>query len=158
MRTQYGFTLIETMVAIAILAIVISIAAPSFTRMLQSNRAAVMSNELLGALQMARSEALKRRMDVMLCRRNVAGNACENGTDWTAGWLLIQGNNVIRAWEPTTGIVLTGVNSGVTYHSNGMTSIADPQAFSVNTATCRRAISMVLTGNAFVNQNGCLSP
>jgi type IV fimbrial biogenesis protein FimT len=158
MRTQYGFTLIETLVALAILAIVVSIAAPSFTRTLQSNRAAVMSNELLGAMQIARSEALKRRTDVTLCRRNVAGDACESGTDWTAGWLMIQGTNVIRVWEPTTGITLTGLADGVTYRSTGLTTLAAVQSFSIETPSCRRTVSVSLTGNAFVNQNGCQSP
>ncbi|WP_260983964.1 GspH/FimT family pseudopilin [Pseudomonas oryzihabitans] len=158
MRTQYGFTLIETLVALAILAIVVSIAAPSFTRTLQSNRAAVMSNELLGAMQIARSEALKRRTDVTLCRRNVAGDACENGTDWTVGWLMIQGANVIRIWEPTTGITLNGPVNGVTYRSTGLTTLVAAQSFSIETPSCRRTVSVSLTGNAFVNQNGCQSP
>ena len=158
MRTQYGFTLIETMVAIAILAIVISIAAPSFSRTLESNRAAVTSNELLGALQSARTEALMRRSDVTLCRRNVAGTACQNGTDWAVGWLLMQGNVVIRVWEPISGITLAGLSNGVTYTSNGMTTFSTTQSFSIQTTSCRRTLSVNLTGNAFVNQNGCLAP
>lgn len=158
MRTQCGFTLIELMVAIAILAIVIAIAAPSFNRTVQSNRAAVMSNELVGALQTTRSEALKRRTNVTLCRRNAAGSACETGTDWAAGWLLMQGSLVLRVWEPTTGIALTGPSDGLTYRSNGTTTLGATQTFQIETPSCQRTVSVTVTGNASANPNGCLQP
>jgi len=158
MRAQYGFTLIELMVAIAILAIVIAIAAPSFNRTVQSNRAAVMSNELVGALQTTRSEALKRRTNVTLCRRNADGSACETGTDWSAGWLLIQGSFVLRVWEPATGITLTGPTDGVTYRSNGTTTLSAAQTFQIETPSCQRTVSVTVTGNASANTNGCLQP
>ncbi|KTS74844.1 peptidase [Pseudomonas oryzihabitans] len=166
MRTQYGFTLIETMVAIAILAIVISIAAPSFTRMLQSNRAAVLSNELVGALQIARSEALKRRTNVQLCPRNAAGSDCANSSDWSVGWLLIARvtvNNavntlVLRSWEPITGGTLTGPVNGVTYQSNGLTTLTNAAngSFTITTsATCSRTLQVSVTGNTSVDSGGC---
>ncbi|KTT05021.1 peptidase [Pseudomonas oryzihabitans] len=158
MRTQYGFTLIETMVAIAILAIVISIAAPSFTSMLQSNRAAVLSNELLGTLQIARSEALKRRTNVVLCRSAVGSSNCVNGTDWSSGWLLMQGNTVLRTWEPISGGTLVGPNAGMTYQSNGLTTLAGgtQATFTITTSpTCSRTIQVSTTGNATVSTGGC---
>lgn len=158
MRTQYGFTLIETMVAIAILAIVISIAAPSFTRMLQSNRAAVLSNELLGTLQIARSEALKRRTNIVLCRSTTGSNTCVNGTDWSSGWLLMQGNTVLRTWEPISGGTLVGPNAGMTYQSNGLTTLAGgtQATFTITTsATCSRTLQVSTTGNATVGAGGC---
>ncbi|MFT0182508.1 GspH/FimT family pseudopilin [Pseudomonas benzopyrenica] len=158
MRTQCGFTLIETLVAIAILAIVISIAAPSFTRMLQSNRAAVLSNELLGTLQIARSEALKRRTNVVLCRSTVGGSTCVNGTDWSSGWILMQGTTVLRAWEPLSGATLVGPSAGMTYQSNGLTTQASgaQATFTITTAsTCSRTIQVSTTGNATVSAGGC---
>lgn len=158
MRAQYGFTLIELMVAIAILAIVIAIAAPSFNRTVQSNRAAVMSNELLGALQTTRSEALKRRTNVTLCRRNANGTDCDNSADWSAGWLLIQGSLVLRIWEPATGIVLTGPSDGITYRSNGTTTLNAAQTFQIETSSCQRTVSVTVTGNASANTNGCIQP
>ncbi|MDR6231906.1 type IV fimbrial biogenesis protein FimT [Pseudomonas sp. SORGH_AS199] len=154
MRTQYGFTLIETMVAIAILAIVISIAAPSFTRILQSNRAAVLSNELLGTLQLARSEALKRRTNVVLCRSTAGSNVCVDGADWSSGWRLMQGTIVLRTWEPISGGTLTGPSTGITYQSNGLSGAQ--ATFTITTApTCSRTIQISATGNATVNAGGC---
>lgn len=158
MRAQYGFTLIELIVAIAILAIVIAIAAPSFNRTVQSNRAAVMSNELLGALQTTRSEALKRRTNVTLCRRNANGTDCDNSADWSAGWLLIQGSLVLRIWEPATGIALTGPSDGITYRSNGTTTLNAAQTFQIETPSCQRTVSVTVTGNASANTNGCIQP
>ena len=116
------------------------------------------SNELVGALQIARSEGLKRRADVTLCRRNTQGNACENGTDWAAGWLLIQGNLVIQVWESINGITLTGPSAGITFRSNGLTTLTANQTFTLSTPSCTRTVSLNLTGSASVNQNGCQQP
>ena len=158
MRTQQGFTLIECMVTIAILAIVISIAAPSFTRVLQNNRAAVLTNELLGSLQIARSEALKRRTNVLLCRSNTTSDSCENGTDWSSGWRLMLGNTILRTWEPISGATLVGPSAGMTYQSNGLTTMASggQATFTIKTSsTCSLTIQVNTTGNASVDSGNC---
>ena len=66
MRSVRGFTLIELMVTVAVLAIVLTIAVPSFSNLIQSSRTNALVNELNGTLQIARSEALKRRKNVIV--------------------------------------------------------------------------------------------
>jgi type IV fimbrial biogenesis protein FimT len=61
-----GFTLIELMVTVAVLAIVLSLAAPSFASLMASNRMSTQTNEFIGALNLARSEALRRAQPVTL--------------------------------------------------------------------------------------------
>lgn len=60
MRYQRGTTLIELMVALAVLAIILSMAAPSFRNALIDNRITTWSNELVSGLNYARSEAVRR--------------------------------------------------------------------------------------------------
>lgn len=55
-----GFTLIELMIVMTILAIVISIGVPSFNNLIKNNRLSAASNDIAGALQYARSEAVRR--------------------------------------------------------------------------------------------------
>ncbi len=55
-----GFTLVELMITIAILAIVVGIAAPSFSSLIERNRLTSTTNQLLGFLTEARVEAIKR--------------------------------------------------------------------------------------------------
>jgi len=87
MKYLRGFTLLELMMAIAILGIALGIALPAFTDMLRSYRAQSQSSEIATAVSLARSEAIKRGGNVYL-------TAIANGDDWGAGW---------RVWHDANG-------------------------------------------------------
>ncbi|MDR7148490.1 type IV fimbrial biogenesis protein FimT [Hydrogenophaga palleronii] len=65
--------MIELMVTLAVAAVLLGIAVPSFRDMLERNRVAAQSNELLGGLQAARSEAI---------RKNATHRFCNSNTGW----------------------------------------------------------------------------
>jgi type IV fimbrial biogenesis protein FimT len=94
-----GFTLLELMAAIAVLAVLLAIGVPSFTDMLRNNRVTTSTNNVVTAISMARSEALKRGMPVTLCSANDAGTACRGdaATDWSAGGYLLFTDRVAPA-------------------------------------------------------------
>lgn len=157
MPNYRGFTLIELMVTIAVLAIMVAIAVPSFTSLIQNNRTTSLHHEILGAIQLARSEAVNRRKDVIICRTENQ-NVCANGTNWAAGWLVREvGGDVVKVWDPVAGMALTGPNAGVVFHSSGM---ADAIANFVTTSSsctsgAKYAIGVSLTGSSTTNKTGC---
>ena len=153
---QKGFTLIELIVTLAVLAIVLGIAVPSFSGMLRDGRASSVSSELHGALQLARSEAIKRRDEVMVCRSNADGSSCENGTDWAGGWLIMADEGVLKIWGTTQGLAVVGPSAGVTFEGSGM---AGASSFSVEPSNCngqqKRVISVSATGAAALKRDAC---
>ncbi|WP_161865020.1 GspH/FimT family pseudopilin [Pseudomonas yangonensis] len=161
MRFTRGFTLIELLVTLAVLAVVISIAAPSFNNILQENRTLSLTNELQGALQLARSEAVKRRKDITICGRNAAGNGCQNGTDWAGGWIIMAGNVVIKSWDGTGNMAVAGPNAGLTFRPNGMIVTTDDQpiVLSVNASTCvnqqKRELKVSIIGTTSTTKVNC---
>ena len=95
-----GFTLVELLVVMAISAILIAAAVPSFQSLIASSRASSASGSLLSNLEYARSEAIRRNQNVTVCRTADA-NAPENllscsdtaaagfdGNDWASGWIV----------------------------------------------------------------------
>jgi type IV fimbrial biogenesis protein FimT len=75
-----GFTLIELMITISIAAILMAIAIPSFNSTIRSTRLTTYANELITSLNLARSEAIKRGIQ-MTARRKGA-----NSQQWESGW------------------------------------------------------------------------
>jgi type IV fimbrial biogenesis protein FimT len=77
----HGFTLMELMVTLAVMGGVLSIAAPSLQSMMSNNRLTTQANSLVGALNIARSESVKRNQSVVVQKENA-------GTTWADGWFV----------------------------------------------------------------------
>lgn len=73
-RRQHGFTLVEALVAVGVLAILASLAAPSFESTFVRFRIRVAAEGLSSGLQLARSEALRRNQPVRFTLADARGN------------------------------------------------------------------------------------
>jgi type IV fimbrial biogenesis protein FimT len=112
MKRFRGFTLIELMITLVLAAIILALGVPSFQNVIQNNRAATQSNDLVTALGLARSEAVKRGANVRLCPSTNQAT-CTGGNNWANGWIALVevpvGEPPIRAWPALRGgSTLTG--------------------------------------------------
>lgn len=93
--TAAGVTLIELLVTLAIMAILTTIAIPSLSAFIADSRQSGRAFELVGALNMARSEAIKRGTRVSVCKtRNPDAESptCEADAGWEQGWIVFVDN------------------------------------------------------------------
>lgn len=104
MTKNSGFTLIELMVTIALAAIILTQAVPSFHALVQNNRLIAQKNEFISALNLARGEALKRGVRVTVCASNDQANC--NTTNWEAGWIIFSDRNGNVSLDAGTGACL----------------------------------------------------
>lgn len=87
-KRQSGFSLIELMTAIAVIAIVLSAGVPVFRDFISNNRRASQTNHMLSALAIARSEAMRSSRIVSVCP-STNGAACSAGDDgWQGGFMV----------------------------------------------------------------------
>ena len=87
MRKHQGFTLIELMTAIAILAVIAVFALPGFQWLMMNNRITTDVNRFHTSLMLARSEAMKRGSRITICK-SADGTACNAALNWESGWLM----------------------------------------------------------------------
>lgn len=85
-RKTTGFTLVELLVTVAVLGILLAVAIPSMQAFGIRNRLAAVNNDLMTALNLARSEAIRRATTVSVCRTNDNGASC--GGTWSDGWMV----------------------------------------------------------------------
>ncbi|SDD10569.1 GspH/FimT family pseudopilin [Aquimonas voraii] len=97
---QAGFTLVELLIVVVIVAITAAIALPSFNDAIVRNRLASQSNELVAGLSLARTAALELNAGGGFCAANDSQDGCggnfENG--WIA-WADANRNNVVDDGE-----------------------------------------------------------
>jgi type IV fimbrial biogenesis protein FimT len=106
MRKARGITLIELMVTLAIAALLMSLAAPSFKRLLQSNNMSSGVNTFMGDVRYARSEAVRLGGRIVMCRSDdpeaaapVCAAAGATSTGWASGWIIFQDKNGDDVWD-----------------------------------------------------------
>jgi type IV fimbrial biogenesis protein FimT len=88
-----GFTLIELMVGILVLAILLGIAVPSFRDASLGSRLTGYSNDMVASVMLARSEAIKRNVRVVLCSAAPPADPddpviCSGNANWEIGWVV----------------------------------------------------------------------
>ncbi|TFZ19720.1 prepilin-type N-terminal cleavage/methylation domain-containing protein [Stutzerimonas stutzeri] len=164
MRRSLGFTLTELMVTVAILAIVLSIAVPGFGNLVRQNRAQTQAGLLLNALNLARSESVKRGGQVRITSSN-------NG-NWHAGWRIwadananatLDDGELIRVFPGLDGNAsLTSAASEVVFNGQGrLDNIAAGTvvnfAYTIPNLECRyeRIVSVNATGRAAISRKEC---
>lgn len=101
---QSGATLMELMVVLAVSAILLGVGLPSFASLIQTTRLSSVTNEMLSALHLARSEAIKRNSRAVICP-SVDGSHCAGSGDWHQGWLVFHDTNNNAAREAGEAVV-----------------------------------------------------
>ncbi|MGH8054153.1 MAG: GspH/FimT family pseudopilin [Stenotrophomonas sp.] len=84
---RQGFTLVELIVCMAVIALLAALATPSLSALLERHRAITAEHALINHLQLARITAVTRRKPAVLCP-SLDGWHCSGRNDWSIGWLV----------------------------------------------------------------------
>lgn len=99
-----GYTLIDLMITLAVLAVLFGGVVPGMQHMLTSTREAAHVNQLVGALALTRSEAVMRNVDTVLCT-STDGRHCTRQGGWEQGWIIFADGNANRRHEAQEPLV-----------------------------------------------------
>jgi type IV fimbrial biogenesis protein FimT len=152
MKTNRGFTVIELMVTLAILALMMGLGIPSFRAFISSQKIKSGTSELMTTLVLARSEAVKRNANVTITPTSA--------TVWNAGWVttaVIGGvATTLHTQDAITGITVTtytnstctsaGDVASIVYSSTGRTAASSCYKFSGDSTSTTKCVKVDLTG------------
>lgn len=93
MERENGFTLIELLVTIVVISLLLALGVPSFKDFIKKNRLTTQSNALVSSLQLARSEAVKRGTNTVVCASSDQ-MTCTGSDDWDQGWIVFSDLNL----------------------------------------------------------------
>ncbi|HEX5539767.1 MAG TPA: GspH/FimT family protein [Methylophilaceae bacterium] len=147
---QAGFTLIELMVSITIVAIIATIAVPSFTEFSASQRVKAAASNLFISILQARSEAIKRDATVTLSP--IDG-------DWAKGWIMqnpaFPDLNLAR--HDQSGRVTISGPASLSYRSSGRLADTSITGFSISAdgTSSQRCVTVSLDGQPMNKTGAC---
>jgi len=133
-----GFTLVEVLITLAIVAILLVVAVPAMQRFMTGRAVLAQAEELVATLRLARSDALRLNSAVTVCAAtdttadSPVCAAAANNASWNAGWLTFidldndgvrdTGERVLRVQSPLKGVkaVTSNTQGHVRFYPNGL--------------------------------------
>lgn len=98
MSRTNGFTIFELLVALSLLSLLMLLAAPSYRALIGNNQAVSAANRLVSVLSLARTEAIMRGKQVVVCR-STDGESCSGEGGWELGAITYIDENRDRAYD-----------------------------------------------------------
>lgn len=130
MRKQRGFTVIELLITLTVVALVLGIGVPNLRDFILNNRRVAAVNEFVASLALARTEAIARNLSVSMCP-STNGTGCA-AVDWDRGWIVFSDtdrdgaidagiDDVIKAVEDMDNLAITSAELGasLSYRPSG---------------------------------------
>lgn len=132
MTNNKGLSLIQLMITVAIMAILLTVGAPSMQSILQHNRVIAAVNEISSAARTARFTAIDQEETTIICPTSDYATC---GTDWSLAKIVFADENangkrdnnepIILSTDPVgTGLVLSGISAPLTFTADGSVSLA----------------------------------
>lgn len=166
-RPARGVTLVESVVALALMGLLAAAAVPSMFWFIDSMKLASATDLFMSGLNLTRSEAIKRNGSVVLCK-SAEGESCATAGGWEQGWIVFHDLNrnglrevaepLIRHEQPLSpGLRLSGNQHVANYVSYAPTGVARlvGGGFQAGTLTlCRRSAERGEARQIIVNSGG----
>ena len=166
-RKHQGWTLVESMVVVAIVAVMVAWGLPSFQAVVQQTRLSAATHDFMTSIALARSEAIKRNARIVMCVA-VSDTVCATPGHWNQGWLLFEDVNNDGLLDPAERLIhyqaalhnqllIKGnsqVSRYISYRGNGRSYLLSG-AFQAGTLNiCHRASAPVEGRSVIINSVG----
>lgn len=147
-RRQSGFTIIELMMTLVLLAVLAGLAAPSVREMIATSRLKTHNAAMQTSLMLARTEAIKRKMRVVVCK-SADQASCTTAGNWEQGWIVFvdtndnatvdAGESILQKVEGLSGAFILKANNNVadyvSYTSSGAPKVKSSDVLQTGTFT-----------------------
>ncbi|MDO8457851.1 MAG: GspH/FimT family pseudopilin [Rhodoferax sp.] len=128
---QFGYSMVELLTVMTLGAILMSLAVPAMTGMLNTQKVRSMGTTFLASLHLARNEAIKRNARVVLCK-STDGTACVTSGGWEQGWIVFHDSNNNAAINTGEDLILTQGAVAQGLHLTGNTQVANYVSYSAS--------------------------
>lgn len=178
-------TLVELLIVIVVLSVLLALGAPEMQNFIKNNRLTGQANDLVVAVQLARSEAVKRGTRGIICASDDEAT-CKTGADsddWSTGWIVysdidqdgileldtngdgvedcINDDCIVRTRGPLTKTTLDGAGqNSIGFLPNGLVYSVAPYTLTLTSDNCQndqvRTITVTRRGHTNVRKQECI--